>query len=53
MGVEGGKVLTNLNDEQIEIVSTILDPDYWRATFQRKVADLELVKEVIKEGKIP
>lgn len=49
----GKKVLTNLNDEQIEIVSTILDPDYWRATFQRKVADLELVKEVIKEGKIP
>jgi len=49
----GKKALTNLNDEQIEIISTILDPDYWRATFQRKVADLELVKEVIKEGNIP
>ena len=49
----GKKVLTKLNDEQIEIISTILDPDYWRATFQRKVADLELVKEVIKEGNIP
>lgn len=49
----GRKVLTNLNDEQVEIVSTILDPDYWKAIFQRKIADLELVKEVIKEGQIP
>lgn len=49
----GKKALTSLNDEQIEIISTVLDPTFWRSKFQKRIADVELVKEVIKGANIP
>lgn len=49
----GKKALTSLNDEQIEIVSTVLDPVFWRSKFQKRIADVELVKEVIQGANIP
>lgn len=49
----GRGVLQKLNNEQIEIISTVLDPDHWRRRFQQVPADVELVKEVLKEAKVP
>jgi hypothetical protein len=49
----GRQMLTKLNNEQIEIVSPMLDPDHWSRRFKNAPGDLELVKEVIKEAKVP
>lgn len=49
----GKQMLTKLNNEQIEIVSGMLDPDHWMKRFKNYPGDHELVKEFIKEAKIP
>jgi len=49
----GRKALSSMNDEQLEIISVVLDPSYWKSRFQSRIADVELVKEVIKEASIP
>lgn len=49
----GRELLTKLTDEQIDIVSTVLDPDHWKIKFKKSPADLELIKEVIREAKLP
>ena len=49
----GKQLLTKLNNEQIEIISAVLDPDHWTRRFKNNPADLELIKEIIKEAKIP
>ena len=49
----GIELLKKLNNEQIEIISAVLDPDHWRRRFMAVPADLELVKEVLKEAKVP
>lgn len=48
----GKKVLFDMNDEQLEIVGTIIDPQYWSKKFRTSPADLELVKDIIQEAKI-
>lgn len=49
---EGKNMLKRMNDEQLSIVSTIIDPNFWMRRFQTLPADQELVKDVIKEAKI-
>lgn len=49
----GRQMLTKFNDEQLEIISPVLDPTHWKVRFSKYPADLELVKEVVKEAKIP
>ena len=41
-----------MNDEQLDIVGPIIDPNYWAKRFKTLPADVELVKDVIKEAKI-
>jgi hypothetical protein len=41
-----------MNDEQLEIVSPMIDPQFWVRRFKALPADTELVKDVIKEAKI-
>jgi hypothetical protein len=41
-----------MNDEQLEIVGPVIDPQFWMRKFKSLPADTELVKEVIKEAKI-
>jgi hypothetical protein len=41
-----------MNDEQLEIIATIIDPQFWIKKFKTLPADHELVKDVIKEAKI-
>jgi len=49
---EGKNMLKRMNDEQLSIVSSVIDPKFWIRRFQALPADHELVKDVIKEAKI-
>jgi len=48
----GKEMLTRMNDEQLEIIGPIIDPQFWLRRFKALPADHELVKDVIKEAKI-
>lgn len=48
----GKEMLQRMNDEQLEIVGIIVDPQFWLRKFKTLPADHELVKDVIKEAKI-
>lgn len=48
----GKEMLQRMNDEQLEIVGPIVDPQFWMRRFKALPADHELVKDVIKEAKI-
>lgn len=48
----GRDLLKRLNDEQLEIIGSVIDPAYWSKRFKSLPADVELVKDVIKEAKI-
>jgi hypothetical protein len=48
----GKEMLQRMNDEQLEIIGPIIDPQFWLRRFKSLPADLELVKDVIKEAKI-
>jgi hypothetical protein len=48
----GKEMLQRMNDEQLEIVSPVIDPQFWMRRFKSLPADVELVKDVIKEAKI-
>jgi hypothetical protein len=48
----GKDMLKRMNDEQLEIVSLVIDPQYWMRRFQTYPADHELVKDIIREAKI-
>lgn len=48
----GKSMLSRLNDEQLQIIADVIDPNFWLKKFKSLPADLELVKEVIREAKI-
>lgn len=48
----GKEMLKRMNDEQLEIIGAVIDPQYWMRRFKSLPADVELVKDVIKEAKI-
>lgn len=48
----GKDMLQRMNDEQLEIVGSVIDPQYWLRRFKALPADIELVKDIIKEAKI-
>lgn len=48
----GKEMLKRMNDEQLEIISSVIDPQFWMRRFKSLPADVELVKDVIKEAKI-
>lgn len=49
---EGKTMLRKMNDEQLQIVGPVVDPQYWLRRFKSLPADTELVKDVIKEAGI-
>jgi uroporphyrinogen-III decarboxylase len=49
---EGKAMLRKMNDEQLEIVGPVVDPQYWLRRFKSLPADAELVKDVVKEAGI-
>lgn len=48
----GKEMLQKMNDEQLEIISSNIDPKYWLKKFKSLPADVELVRDIIKEAKI-
>lgn len=49
---EGKEMLKKMNDEQLAIIESVVDLQYWLKKFKSLPADVELVKDVIKEAKI-
>lgn len=48
----GRDMLKRMNDEQLDIIGAIIDPNYWSRKFKSLPADIELVKDIVKEAKI-
>lgn len=48
----GKEMLKRMNDEQLEIIGPIIDPQFWLRRFKSLPADQELVKDVIREAAI-
>ena len=48
----GKHLLTSLSDEQLASISNVIDPNVWVKKFKKQRADLELVKEVVKESNL-
>lgn len=48
----GKEMLSKFNDEQLQIVFHVLNPQHWAVRFKRHVADVELVKEVARESNL-
>ena len=46
----GREMLSNFNDEQMNLVFETLDPVYWAKRFKTYPADFELVKEVVSRS---
>lgn len=46
----GKELLHRLTDEQLAGISTIIDVPFWTSKFKKLPADVELVKQVIKES---
>lgn len=48
----GKDMLKRLNDEQLVAIGTIMDIPFWLNKFKKLPADVELVKQVVKESNI-
>lgn len=48
----GKALLKKLNDEQLSAISSIMDVPFWLNKFKKLPADVELVKQVVKESNI-
>ena len=48
----GKSMLSKFNDEQLGMIYHILDPQHWALRFKRQTADVQLVKDVVKESKL-
>lgn len=48
----GKELLKKFNDEQLQAISSIMDLPYWLNKFKKLPADVELVKQVVKESNI-
>jgi hypothetical protein len=48
----GKAMLNKFNDEQLEMVYHVIDPQHWAMRFNRLPLDVQLVKDVAKESKL-
>lgn len=48
----GKEMLLKFSDDQTAAIFHIIDPRYWSSKFTKQPADVELVREVIRESKI-
>ena len=46
----GKAALNKLNEEQLNMLTNVLDPQHWALRFKRQPKDVELVKQVAKEA---
>ena len=52
IGKTGKEMLSKFNDEQLEIVYHVMEPQHWAMRFRRSPADVELVKEIAQKANI-
>jgi len=45
-------LLDRLNEEQIDMISNFIDPDFWNIRTKRKTEDFDWVKNILKEANI-
>ena len=48
----GKEMLSKFNNEQLEMVYHVMDPEHWAMRFKRNPKDVELVKQVAQESKL-
>jgi len=48
----GKEMLSKLNDEQLEMVYHVINPEHWAMRFKRKPQDVQLAKDVAKESSL-
>ena len=48
----GKQMMSKFNDEQLEIIFNIMDPQHWARRFKKQINDVETVKEVVKESNL-
>ncbi len=48
----GKEMLRRMNDEQLDIVGPVIDPQFWMRRFKALPADIELIEDIVKEAKI-
>jgi len=48
----GKDMLSKLNDEQLEMVFHVINPEHWALRFKRSKSDVELAKQVAKESSL-
>ena len=44
----GQKLLGDMNDEQIQLIATVIDPPWWKKVFKSKPTDVDFAKEVLR-----
>ena len=45
-------MMNKFNDEQLEIIFNIMDPQHWARRFKRQTNDIDTVKEVVRESNL-
>ena len=48
----GKGLLASMSDEQLDSISNVIDPQVWIKRFKKHPADIELVREVVKESNL-
>ena len=48
----GKNMLSKFNDEQLNMIYNVLDPEHWSMRFKRTPKDVELVKEIVTESNL-
>jgi len=48
----GKEMLSKFNDEQLEMVYHVINPEHWALRFKRQPSDVQLVKDVAKEASL-
>lgn len=46
----GKQLLAKLNDEQLLSIGNVINPEFWISKFRKQTADVELVKQIVKES---
>ena len=45
-------MLSKFNNEQLEMIYHVMDPQHWAMRFKRNPKDVELVRDVVKESNL-
>lgn len=48
----GKEMLSKFNDEQLNMIYHIVDPQHWAMRFKRQTTDVQLVKSIARESKL-